>query len=124
MLKLEHLASTLIAQLRSRMELLSVEWQEEKLRIRNLVLSLLLLLFFVQLAIMSTLLALLVAYWETPARIPIVTFSAVLFAGAAWLSWRSLRHGVTDQSNAFQETTRQLRQDEHALTPSTPVQSP
>jgi uncharacterized membrane protein YqjE len=112
---LEHIAHTLVAQLRNRLELLSVEWQEEKLRIRNLLLSLLLLLFFVQLAIVMVIIALVVAYWETPARIPIIWFGAALFGGAAYLSWRALRATITDTTQAFRDTVDQIKADERAL---------
>jgi uncharacterized membrane protein YqjE len=112
---LEGLAGTVMAQVRSRIELLSVEWQEEKLRLRKLILLLLLVLFFVQLGVVLVVMGLVVAYWDTPSRLLIIGFAAVACLGCAWLCWHTLAGSTTAKPRLFDASIDQLRQDEQLL---------
>jgi uncharacterized membrane protein YqjE len=112
---LEGIAGTLLAQVRSRVELLAVEWQEEKLNLRKLLLSLMFLLFFLQLAVVLAVMLLLVVYWDRPMRLVIIGAAALLSllaaAGSAW----AFRAALTHRPKPFPATIQELRNDEQSL---------
>lgn len=61
---LKRLLATLLASGRARLELLSVELEEEKIRVLDLLVSALAAVFFIALAIVLGIVFLAVAYWE------------------------------------------------------------
>lgn len=112
---LERLAGTVIGQVRSRLELLAVEWQEEKIRLGRTLLSMVLVLFFVELTAVMVVIGLVVAFWDTPSRLMIVAFAAALCGGAAFLSFRHYRGGLADKHQLFEASIAELKRDEDAL---------
>lgn len=104
-------ADNLFGSVQDRLELLSVELQEEKQR---LVQTLLWGAVFIVCAVFAALfvsLAVLVAVWHTSARVPVAVGLAALYSGAAlWVGLRLRRH-IARQPKPFAGSLEELRSD-------------
>lgn len=115
MVDLEGLACTVVAQLRSRLELLAVEWQEEKLRVGSLLVRIVALLFFLQLTVAMLVLWTVVAWWETPYRVYAIVGVAALALAAAVACARACASRLRRRARVFAGSLAELRKDEQAL---------
>jgi uncharacterized membrane protein YqjE len=113
---LQGLAGTVLTLLQVRLELLSVEAQEEVLRVVGFVLygTLAVVLLALGLGFLAILLT--VAWWETQRLLALAVFTTLFLAlggVAAWLAYLRARRG----SALFAASLAELRQDREQLRP-------
>jgi uncharacterized membrane protein YqjE len=111
----ERLVARVLAQLRSRVELIAVEWQEEKIRLGRSLTWLMLTVFFLQLAVVMAVLWVVVTWWDTPSRAGVIAGVALGAVGAAGFGFYSFRRRLQSRPRLFAATVAELRKDEEAL---------
>lgn len=109
------LGASLLALGRIRLELLSIEVQEEKERIAGLLLWSVLTALMVGFGAVFAALFLTVALWDTQHRLTALGLSAVVFVGLALVGAMRLRRLVGAGSALFSSSIAELRQDSAEL---------
>ena len=109
-------AATLLKGLRYRGELLSVEWQEEKRRLFQVVLSAVFAALSATLALASVNVLLLLVFWDTY-RVEVTVAFAVLYAVLALVLALIVRRRVRLAEKPFQATFEELRRDGERFVP-------
>ncbi|MCY7389406.1 MAG: phage holin family protein [Burkholderiales bacterium] len=114
---IRQLGASLLGHAAMRVELLSIEVQEEKARLVRLAISAALVsaLLIVSLVMMAILV--LAIYWDTPYRVTaalwlVGTFTAFTIGGGLYLSSQ-----LSESSTLFTTSAGELRRDADALTP-------
>ena len=110
---LKRLLVTLVASGRARLELLSVELEEEKIRVLDLLVSALAAVFFIALAIVLGIAFLAVAYWEQRVLVFGGACALTLLIGAV-LVFR-IRGLTAKPSRMFRSSLAELDKDLDAL---------
>lgn len=100
-----------------RFELLSIELQEEKQRLQQTFVWLAAFVFCAGLGILFASGALVVACWDTAARIPVVIGLALLYLGGAVFTGLKLRDSLAHQPRPFAATLEEVRSDRACLQP-------
>lgn len=113
---LKGLISTLLELFQLRLELLSVEVQEEVLRVGGLLVFGAIAVAFLSLGLGFLAMLITVALWDTHRLLPLAVFAA-LFLGfgavAAWLARERVRSGT----RLFSASIEELKQDRGGLRP-------
>lgn len=104
-------ADGFLGSVHDRFELLSVELHEEKHRLIQVFIWISVALFCAMLALVFASGALVVAFWHTPARLPIVAGLGVVYALVAVLAGAKGRRLLATQTRPFSDTLNELRVD-------------
>ncbi|MDO8262710.1 MAG: phage holin family protein [Gallionella sp.] len=113
---LRRLADTLLAILQTRLELLSNELEEERLRIAQMLLYGSVALFFFGLAIMILTAFFVVLFWDSHRLLVLGGFAALYFV-AGLLVWNALRRMAREKSKLFSSSLAELADDRDLLAP-------
>lgn len=111
---LRRLGAAVLALGRIKLEMVALEWQEEKARVTQLLLLATLGSLLVGFALISLAITITVALWDTPQRLlALVVTSVLLVAGALASVWRivALLRGPSPLAGSVSE----LKRDEAAL---------
>ena len=109
------MADGLLGSVHDRFELLSVELHEEKHRLLQVLIWVSAALFAAMLAVIFVSGAVVVAFWHTPARLPIVAGLAVVYAVFAVFAALKCRRLLSNQARPFSDTLSELRMDRQCL---------
>jgi len=112
---LSELGRTVLDILQTRLELLTVEFGQERARFTELVLYGGLLLVFLLLTSMLGAMIIVALFWDTPQRLPVITMVAAVPALAALGCACALIHKLRRGSSPFNATLLALRADVAAL---------
>jgi uncharacterized membrane protein YqjE len=113
---LKRLASTLLAIIQTRLELLSSEMEEERLRIGQLLFYGSVAFFFFGLAIMLLTVFVVVVFWDSN-RLLVLGGFAVLYFVAGLLAWNASRRVAQEKSKLFSASLAELADDRDQLSP-------
>jgi len=113
---LKRLADTLLAIFKTRLELLSNEMEEERLRVEQILLYGSVALFFFGLAIMLLTVFIVVLFWDSH-RLQVLGGLAALFFVAGLLVWNALRRVARKKSRLFSASLAELADDRDQLAP-------
>jgi uncharacterized membrane protein YqjE len=113
---LKRMAGTLLAILRTRLELLSSEMEEERLNIGQMLLYGSIALFFFGLAIMLLTIFIVVLLWDNY-RLPVLGSFIVVYFVAGLLAWSALRRVAREKSKLFSASLSALAEDRDQLAP-------
>src|ERR1035437_2501954 len=113
---LERLAGTLLAIFQTRLELLSNEMEEERVRIEQMLLYGSVALFFFGLAIMLLTVFVVVVFWDSQRLLVLGVFAALYFV-AGLLVWNALRRVAREKSKLFSASLAELADDRDRLAP-------
>jgi uncharacterized membrane protein YqjE len=113
---LERLAGTLLAIFQTRLELLSNEMEEERVRIEQMLLYGSVALFFFGLAIMLLTAFIVVLFWDSHRLLVLGGFTALFFV-AGLLVLNELRRVVREKSKLFSASLAELAYDRDRLAP-------
>lgn len=109
------LGASLLDHVALRMELLSVEFQEEKARIARLVIGAALAVGLLIVSLVLIAVAILAVYWDTSSRTTVAAALAAVFAcltaGAGAFAWVQFDRA----SGLFMSSARELRRDAESL---------
>lgn len=112
---LGRLGASLLVQLRSRLELAAIEWQEEKLRIARGLVWLLLGVFFFQMAAVLGTLWLLLGRSDGEHRAAVIAALGLLSLGCAGAGYALWRRSLRQRPRLLEATLEELRKDEQRL---------
>lgn len=111
---LHDLADGILGSVRDRMELLAIELHEEKHRMVRSFVWVAAFVFTAMLAVLFISASVIVAVWDTAARLPVVVGFAVLYVGlAAWAGWRVRK--TLDQPTPFTTMIDTLEEDRRCV---------
>ena len=113
---LERVAGTLLAIFQTRLELLSNEMEEERVRIEQMLLYGSVALFFFGLAIMLLTAFIVVLFWDSH-RLLVLGGLAALFFVAGLLVLNELRRAAREKSKLFSASLAELADDRDRLAP-------
>jgi len=113
---LKRLAGTILAIVQTRIELLSNEFEDERLRIRQMLLYGTFALFCFGLSIMLLTVFIVVAFWDNY-RLLVLGGMTTLFFVVGLLSWLALRRVVREKSKLFSTSLAELQKDRDHLAP-------
>jgi uncharacterized membrane protein YqjE len=113
---LERLAGTLLAIFQTRLELLSNEMEEERVRIEQMLLYGSVVLFFFGLAIMLLTAFIVVLFWDSHRMLVLGVFTALYFV-AGLLVLNELRRVAREKSKLFSASLAELADDRDRLAP-------
>jgi uncharacterized membrane protein YqjE len=113
---LKRLASTLLAIIQTRLELLSSEMEEERLRIGQLLLYGSVALFFFGLAIMLLTVFIVVVFWDSN-RLLVLGGFVVLYFVVGLMAWNVSRRLAREKSKLFSASLAELADDRDRLEP-------
>lgn len=116
MVSVKRLAGTLLAILHTRLELLSNELEEERLRVRQMVLFGSIALFLFGMATMLMTVFVVVLFWDSY-RLQVLAGLTMLFLVAGLLVLNSLRSMAQGRSKLFSTSLSELSDDMDRLTP-------
>jgi uncharacterized membrane protein YqjE len=116
MVSLKRLAGTLLAIIQTRLELLSNELEEERLRVRQMVLYGSVALFLFGMATMLMTAFVVVLFWDSY-RLQVLAGMTLLFLLAGLLLLNSLRRMAQERSKLFSTSLSELSDDIDRLTP-------
>ena len=109
------LAATLVAMGYTRLELLSTEIEEERVRLSSMLLWTLVALFFAALCIVLLTLLLLVVFWDTH-RLLVLGILALLFLLGAVMAGRVVLDKAKAKPRLFASSLAELSKDREQLT--------
>jgi uncharacterized membrane protein YqjE len=110
------MASTLLAMAQTRVELLSTELEEERIRLTSMLMWMLVMLFCAGLGVIFATLLLVLALWDDH-RLLAASIPAVLFSCGAVLAWRVLTDKARSKPRLFAASLTELSKDRNQLTP-------
>ena len=113
---LKRMAGTSLAILQVRLELLSNEMEEERLRIGQMLLYGSIALFFFGLAIMLLTVFIVVLFWDSHCLLVLGGLAALFFV-AGLLVWNALRRLAREKSKLFSTSLAELANDRDWLAP-------
>jgi uncharacterized membrane protein YqjE len=113
---LKRLVGTVLAIIQTRIELLSNEFEDERLRIRQMLLYGSFAFFCFGLTIMLLTVFIVVACWDNY-RLQVLGGMTTLFFVAGILSWIALRRVVREKSRLFSTSLAELQNDRDHLEP-------
>ena len=111
----KNLAASLVSHLHTRLELFTIEFAEEKLRLTSLLFGAILALFFIFMAIVLAALFVIAAYWDTPYRLHAVAILAVLFLAGAGITGGMVRAKLKSRPRLFEASLAELYKDRQQL---------
>jgi uncharacterized membrane protein YqjE len=104
------LGESLIGTIHDRIELLSVEFQEEKLRLIRLFVAISIALFAGMMAVTFASITLVYLFWES-ARLVVLIALTLLYGGAAAWIVLGVRRSFHTQPKPFEGTLQELKED-------------
>jgi len=108
------LGRTALALLRTRLEILATEIEEERIRFSQLALAVATIAFCIQMAVLLFVVLMVVLLWESHRLLTVGVFSAgFLLAGIGLALW--LRHRLKTRPRMFASTLGELGKDEDRL---------
>lgn len=113
---LQRLLAAGLEVLRTRVEIVATEFEEERERIRELVLFGFLALFFVSLGLVLLTLFIVILFWDTH-RVYAVGGFALLYLGLGIAAGAVLRRRLQTRPRLFATTLEELSKDRDHLTP-------
>ena len=113
---LQRLLATLLDIVQTRVAIVATEFEEERVRLRELVVFGLAALFFVSLGIVLFTLFVVMLFWETH-RLYVMGGFALLYLGLGVVAGISLRHRLKSRPRLFATTLAELSKDRDQLTP-------
>lgn len=113
---LKRLTGTLLAIFQTRLELLSNEMAEERVRIEQMLLYGSVALFFFGLAVMLLTAFIVVLFWDSQRLLVLGGFAALYFV-AGLLAWNALRRVAREKSKLFSASLAELADDRDQLAP-------
>lgn len=113
---LRGLATTGVAILQTRLELLSVELQEEKIRVGALIAYAFAAFFFLGFGIVLLAVLLTVMLWDGQRLLPLAVFSALFLGAGAVVAGLAVSQ-ARKSSKLFSASLAELSRDREALTP-------
>jgi uncharacterized membrane protein YqjE len=113
----KRLAGTVLAIIQTRLELLSNELEEERLRVRQMVLYGSVVMFLFAMATMLMTMFVVVLFWDSY-RLQVLGGLTVLFLFAGLLVLNALRRAAAERSKLFSTSLSELSDDIDRLTPS------
>lgn len=122
LVSLRNLAATLVAVVQTRLELLSTEIEEERLRLLQLMLGAALALFFFALGVLMLTLFVVFLFWDTH-RVLVTILFAALYLGIGAILWLIVSSRARGKSKLFSTSIAELAKDRQQLT-GTDVQRP
>lgn len=111
---LQRMAETLLAILQTRLELLSSEIEEERLRIGQILLYGSIALFFSGLAIVLLMAFILALFWDDHRLLVLGGFAALFFV-AGLLAWDTVRRVARERPKLFSVSLAELADDRDRL---------
>ena len=108
------MVGTLLTIFQTRLELLSNEIEEERLRVRQMLFYGSIALFFFGLSIMLVTVFIVVMFWDSY-RLSVLGGLASLFFLAGLLVWKTLRSASQERSKLFSSSLAQLDEDRSRL---------
>ncbi len=111
---LRNLATTLVALAQTRLELLSTELAEERLRLLQILLGSFAALFFSALGVVMLTLFVVVWFWDTHRALVTMLF-AVLYLGTGGVLWLVVRNKIRQKSGLFSASIAELAKDRQHL---------
>jgi uncharacterized membrane protein YqjE len=116
MASVKRLAGTLLAIIQTRIELLSNELEEERLRVRQMVLYGSVALFLFAMTTMLMTVFIVVLFWDSY-RLQVLAGLTLLFLVAGLLALNALRRAAGERSKLFSASLAELSDDIDRLTP-------
>jgi uncharacterized membrane protein YqjE len=113
---LKRLAGTALSIVQTRLELLSNELEEERLRVRQLFLYGSVALFLFGMATMLLTVFIVVVFWDSY-RLQVLGGLTLLFLGAGILAWNALLRAKRERPRLFSASLAELADDIERLTP-------
>lgn len=110
----KRVAGTLLAIFQTRLELLSNEIEEERLRLRQLLLYASIALFFFGLSIMLLTVLIVVVFWDSHRLLVLANLAALYFI-VGLLLWNALRHASQQRPKLFSASLAELSNDRDQL---------
>ena len=110
----KRVVGTLLTIFQTRLELLSNEIEEERLRVRQMLFYGSIALFFFGLAIMLLTVFIVVLFWDSY-RLPVIGGLTALFFLAGLLVWNALRSVARGRSKLFATSLSELDEDRARL---------
>lgn len=111
---LARLSRTLLSALRTRLEIIATEIEEERIRFAQLALWVAMIAFFLGLGVLMVVLFVVILLWDTH-RLATVGAFAVLFLGGGIAGALVLRHRMRTRPKMFASTIGELIKDEERL---------
>jgi len=114
MVSLQRLAGSLLAVVQTRLELLSNEMEEERLRILQILLygSVTLMLFGLALALLTAFCVML--FWDSQRFVVLGVFTALYFIGGM-MAWNALRRVTGERPRLFSASVDEMTDDRAQL---------
>ena len=113
---LQQLLATLLDIVQTRVAIVATEFEEERVRLRELVVFGFVALFFVNLGIVLFTLLVVMLFWESH-RLYVMGGFALLYLGVGVVAGISLRHRLKSRPRLFATTLAELSKDRDQLTP-------
>jgi uncharacterized membrane protein YqjE len=113
---LKRMAGTLLAIFQTRLELFSLEMEEERLNIEQMLLYGSIALFFFGLAILLLTIFIVVLLWDSY-RLPMLGSFTGLYFVAGLVAWDALRRVAREKSKLFSASLAALADDRDQLAP-------
>ena len=114
---MKRLAGTVLAIIQTRLELLSNELEEERLRVAQMLLYGSVVMFLFAMATMLMTMFVVVLFWDSY-RLQVLGGLTVLFLFAGLLVMNALRREAAERSKLFSTSLSELSDDIDRLTPS------
>lgn len=90
-------------------ELVRLDWQEEKARLKQLILINLLGATLVGLTLLHASALAIAAAWDTPYRLYVMAALLLLFAAATWFAWKRLQRLSDEGDRQFEASREQIQ---------------
>jgi uncharacterized membrane protein YqjE len=116
LVSLQRLLTTVLDIVHTRVAIVSTEYEEERERIRELVVFGLGAMFFVSLGVVLFTLFVVMLFWETY-RLYVMGGFAVLYLGLGVVAGIALRHRLKSRPRLFATTLAELSKDRDQVTP-------
>ncbi|HSD97775.1 MAG TPA: phage holin family protein [Sulfuricaulis sp.] len=113
---LQRLLATLLDIVQTRIAIVATEFEEERVRLRELVVFGFVALFFVNLGVVLFTLLVVMLFWESH-RLYVMGGFALLYLGVGVAAGISLRHRLKSRPRLFAATLAELAKDRDQLTP-------
>src|SRR5512147_3332744 len=113
---LQRLLATLLDIVQTRVAIVATEFEEERVRLRELVVFGFVALFFVNLGVVLFTLFVVMLFWESH-RLYVMGGFALLYLGVGVVAGISLRHRLKSRPRLFATTLAELSKDRDQLTP-------
>lgn len=113
---LQRLVTTLLEVLQTRVEIVATEFEEERVRLRELVLFGVLTLFFVSVGLTLVTLFVVSLYWDTH-RMQVLGGVSLLYLGLGGITGTCLYRRLKSRPRLFATTVSELAKDRENLSP-------